>query len=131
MRKVFEQAQQDVMSTRLVTSESVSYIKKGIKIESKGGEIKIYNTKFGGDFYKELTKEQYELFSLNGWKVGCYMMAISNYKVSLQRISNNIVKEINSRKNQRHYVTLKEHRSYVMDKLTDTLKLLHKETKNG
>jgi len=129
MTEILNEASQDFLSTKLVTSESLSYLRKGIKIESKNGVIKIYNTKFGGDFYKELNNDEYQLFLTNGWKVGCYMMAISNYKVSLQRISESIVKEINSRKNQRHYVTLKQTRNSVMEKFTETLKLLQKESK--
>ena len=129
MNEILEQAESDFLSTRLATRESLSYFKKGIKIESRNGGIKIYNTKFGGDFYRELSEEEYKIFLLNGWKVGCYMMAISNYRISLQRISNGIIKEINNRKNQRHYVKLKESRNHIMEKLTETLKLIQNEIK--
>ena len=130
MTNIWNEAVNDALSTRLTTSESVSYIRKGIKIENKNEQIKIYNTKFANDFYKELTKEQYELFLLRGWRVGCYTMAISNYRRSLERLSKKIITEINTRKNGRHYQALKETRNDLMNRFTETLKLLQIEN-NG
>lgn len=126
---IFEQAHRDAFSTRLTTEDSVSYIRKGIKIENKDGETKIYNTKFKDGFYTELTPEEYELFHLNGWRIGCYMMAIKNYRRSLDNISNKIIVEINNRKNRRHYISLKETRAEIMTRFTETLKLLQNEIK--
>jgi len=127
MTNIWNEAVNDALSTRLTTSESVSYIRKGIKMENKNGEIKIYNTKFSNDFYTELTDDEYELFLLRGWKVGCYTMAIKNYRKSLERISKKIITEINARNNTRHYQALKESRNDLMARFTDTLKLLHKQ----
>lgn len=129
MEKIWNEAQADLFSTRLATMESVSYIRKGIKMEKKDGDIKIYNTKFGNDFYTELTDEEYEIFLLRGWKIGCYMMSLKNCKRSLETISKKIVTEINQRKNARHYNALKESRTNVMQRFTETLKLLQDEAK--
>jgi len=126
---IWEQAVNDALSTRLNTSESVSYIRKGIKMENKNGEIKIYNTKFSNDFYTELTDDEYELFLLRGWRIGCYTMAIKNYRRSLERISKKIITEINQRNNTRHYQALKESRNDLMSRFTDTLKLIQNEYK--
>ena len=101
----------------------------GIKMEKKENDVKIYNTKFGNDFYTELTNEEYELFLLKGWKVGCYMMSLKNCRRSLETISKKIVTEVNTRKNARHYNSLKQMRNEVMNRFTETLKLLHDETK--
>lgn len=130
MENIFKQAHDDVFSTRLTTEDSVSYIRKGIKMENKNNEIRIYNTKFGDGFYTELKQDEYEIFHLKGWRIGCYMMAIKNYRRSLDNISAKIILEINSRKNNRHYMSLKEMRSDIMGRLTETLKLLKIET-NG
>ena len=51
MEKIWNEAQADLFSTRLATKDSMSYIRKGVKMENKKGDIKIYNTKFGNDFY--------------------------------------------------------------------------------
>lgn len=130
MRNIlFEQAERDVLSTRLYTESSKSYIRKGIKIEVRDDVVRIYNTKFGGDFYREISKEEYDLFLSAGWKVGCYTLAIKNYRTSLERLSKKIITEINSRKNHRHYNALRETRSDIMERFTDTLKLLQNEAK--
>lgn len=129
MEKIWYQAQADLFSTRLTTNESVSYIFKGIKIEKKESDIRIYNTKLSSGFYTELTDEEYEVFLLRGWRIGCYMMSLSNYRRSLDIISKKIVLEINGRKNQRHYATLKESRNNIMNRLTLTLKQLQHEAK--
>ena len=127
--KIWNEAVADTFSTRLVTSESVSYIRKGIKMERKDGNTTIYNTKFGNDFYTELTNEEYEIFLYRGWKVGCYMMSLKNCRRSLETLSKKIITEINTRKNARHYNALKESRANIMERFTNTLKLLQNETK--
>lgn len=129
MEKLWKEAENDLFSTRLATKESVSYIRKGVKMEKKDKEIKIYNTKFCNDFYTELTNEEYEMFLIRGWRIGCYTIAIKNYRTSLERLSKKIITEINTRKNQRHYNALKEARSSIMDRFTNTLIELENETK--
>lgn len=129
MEKIWNEAEADLFTTRLSTRESVSYIRKGIKMERRDGNTTIYNTKFGNDFYTELTPEEYEIFMLRGWKVGCYMMSLKNCRRSLETISKKIVTEINTRKNARHYNALKEARTNIMERFTETLKLLQDETK--
>lgn len=129
IEQLFEQAKNDLFTTPLTTRDSVSYIRKGIKMEKKDGEVKIYNTKFGNDFYTELTDTEYEMFLLKGWKIGCYMMSLKNCKRSLETISKKIITEVNQRKNHRHYNALKEGRANIMERFTETLKLLQDETK--
>lgn len=130
MEKIWNEAENDALTTRLATSESVSYIRKGIKMEKKNGEIKIYNTKFKNDFYTELTNQEYEVFLYRGWRIGCFTMAIKNYRTSLEKISKKIIIEINQRNNTRHYHSLKESRNDVMERFTETLKLIQKQ-ENG
>jgi hypothetical protein len=98
-------------------------------MERRDGKTTIYNTKFGNDFYTELTPEEYEIFMLRGWKIGCYMMSLKNCRRSLETISKKIITEVNSRKNHRHYNALKEGRANIMERFTETLKLLQNETK--
>jgi len=129
MENIWNEAQADLFTTRLTTKESVSYIRKGIKMERRDGKTTIYNTKFGNDFYTELTPEEYDIFMLRGWKIGCYMMSLKNCRRSLETISKKIITEVNSRKNHRHYNALKEGRANIMERFTETLKLLQNETK--
>jgi len=110
-------------STRLDTPYSKSRIFKGIKIENTDGDIKILNTKLNGDFYQEVSKEEYRMFYRLGFEQGCYEMCLANYRMSLNTIIRNIRDEIGSRNNQKHYQYLKTMRVNLMEKYTNVLKI--------
>jgi hypothetical protein len=121
--QLWEQAYNDVLATRLTTPDSVAMILKGVKIIKKDGDIKILNTKKGGDFYKEITKQQYELFFELGFRQGVYRVAIDNYMHSLSTLTFKIRDEIGQRNNQKHYLALKIMRQNLMNKINETKKL--------
>lgn len=120
---IWEQAERDVLATRLVTPDSVSMILKGIKIINQDGDVRILNTKKGGDFYKEITKQQYELFFKLGFRQGVYRLAVENYMYSLSLLKYKIRDEMNCRNNQKHYLALKTMRENLINKITETKKL--------
>jgi len=121
--QLWEQAYNDVLATRLTTPDSVAMILKGVKIIKKDGDIKILNTKKGGDFYKEITKQQYELFFELGFRQGVYRVAIDNYMHSLSTLTFKIRDEIGQRNNKKHYLALKIMRQNLMNKINETKKL--------
>lgn len=123
IQDIFKQAETDSLSTRLVAPESVSYIYKGVKIEDKGGDIKIYNTKIPGDYYTEITEDQMQVFLELGFRLGVYNVCIYNYNNSLESIQSTIMNELTGRNNQKHYRSMKGQRSYIMNKYTEILKL--------
>ena len=120
---IWEQAERDVLATRLDTPDSVSMIFKGVKIINQDGDIKILNTKKGGDFYKEVTEQQYQNFFELGFRQGAYRVAIDNYMHSLSTLTYKIRDEISHRNNQKHYLALKVMRQNLMNKITETKKL--------
>jgi len=122
-QQIWEQAEKDVLATRLVTPDSTSMIFKGVKIINQDGDIKIYNTKLSGDFYKEVTEQQYEEFFELGFRQGSYRVAIANYMHSLSILTYKIRDEIGHRNNQKHYLSLKTMRQNLMNKITETKKL--------
>ena len=122
-QQIWEQAEKDVLATRLVTPDSTSMIFKGVKIINQDGDIKILNTKKGGDFYKEVTEQQYEEFFELGFRQGAYRVAIANYMHSLSILTYKIRDEIGHRNNQKHYLALKTMRQNLMNKITETKKL--------
>ena len=122
-QQIWEQAEKDVLATRLVTPDSTSMIFKGVKIINQDGDIKILNTKQGGDFYKEVTEQQYEEFFELGFRQGSYRVAIANYMHSLSILTYKIRDEIGHRNNQKHYLALKTMRQNLMNKITETKKL--------
>jgi hypothetical protein len=121
--EIFNQAKLDSLATRLVTPVSVSYIYKGIKIENREGHIAIYNTKIPGDTYTEISEDQYDVFFNHGFRTGVYNLCIFNYNCSLNGIQNKIRTELTNRNNQKHYHSMKSHRTYIMNKYTEILKL--------
>lgn len=70
MEQIFNQAGADLLSTRLTTPDSESYIYKGVKIIKDENGIRILNTKFNGDYYQEVTKEEYAIFKRTGGELG-------------------------------------------------------------
>jgi hypothetical protein len=96
---------------------------RGVKVENKEGKISIYNTARGGDFYREITPEQYKVFAKNGFRQGVYDVCMENYKDTLKMLSVKIRNEVASRNNQKHYNLLKEYRTTIMNKITEILKL--------
>ena len=62
--KVWEQAQKQYGVASLTDKECDSYIYKGIKIMKCNGVFRIFNTKMKGDFYQEITEDQYKMFEI-------------------------------------------------------------------
>jgi len=106
-----------------ITSDTESYIYKGIKFKKKLDNITIYNTKKRGDYYQEINPQQYDVFFEHGIKYGCYQVMTDNYEESLDRISIKIQEEINIRNNMKHFMALKEMRVTLLKKYTDANKI--------
>lgn len=123
MIDIFEEAYNDRLGVRITTPDSVSVIYRGVKIQNNNGSIKIYNTAKGGDFYKELTPEQYNVFIKKGFRQGVYEVCMGNYKDTLKMLSVKIRNEVASRNNQKHYNLLKEYRTTIMNKISEVIKL--------
>jgi len=124
MEQVFKQASQDGLSTRLTTQTSEAYIYKGVKIIKDEDGIRVLNTKFNGDYYHEVTKDEYAIFEKNGWRVGCYIVATSNNRKALNMISEKIQEEIKTMKNLKRYNMLVKYRDTVINRFVTTLELL-------
>ena len=122
-QQIFEEAYNDGLSVRITTKDSVSLIFRGVKVENKDGNIRILNMGKGGDFYREVTPEQYKVFTDKGFRQGVYDVCMENYKDTLKMLSVKIRNEVASRNNQKHYNLLKEYRTTIMNKVTEILKL--------
>ena len=84
-----------------------------------------------GDFYQEITEDQYEMFETYGFEYGVYNVMTDNLQNSLQRITNKIQLEINIRNNARHFNALKEMRSKVLQKFLHAKNYKEKLINNG
>ena len=121
--QIFNDAYNDRLGVKITTPDSISVIYRGVKIQNNNGSIKIYNTAKGGDFYREATPEQYNVFIKNGFRQGVYEVCMENYKDTLKTLSVKIRNEVASRNNQKHYNLLKEYRTTIMNKISEILKL--------
>ena len=110
LENIFEEARQDEFSAVLDGKNFEARLLYGIRIEkdSETQSIIIHNTTIGGDFYKEITPEQYKTFYKKGWRLGVFVLCLSNYRRKLSMVETSIKKEVNSRKNAKHIQTLRK-----------------------
>jgi hypothetical protein len=71
------------------TSENKSseyYIDHGVRIEKmRDGSITIKNCMLAGDFYKEVSSHEYNVFETKGWLEGCYNVCINTLESKLEK----------------------------------------------
>jgi hypothetical protein len=102
LNSVFEEAKLDeysgVLDSRGVEARIVLAIK--ITRDRESGDVEILNTSKGGDYYKEISKDEYELFIKKGWRYGVYVLYLSNCRLKLNsieiRINEHIQESINT-----------------------------------
>jgi hypothetical protein len=72
----------------------------GVKIlqDKVTEQIRIYNTTKGGDYYAEITENEYEEFYKNGWRIGVYVLSLSNYRRKLTIVNDRIQAEISKKR---------------------------------
>jgi hypothetical protein len=126
LSKVWDEAIRDHNSANLNSPVEDARIRYGIKIVNTNKDIFIYNTSFGGDYYNEVTLEQYLSFQKNGWKLGCYLIAKENYLNKLDKVEYRIREEVNNRKSERVIQKLKSERSRIMEKYTNIILKINK-----
>ena len=116
LSEVFEQSILDRESAQLDSKLYQARLLRGIKIvrDNETLEVEIFNTTMGGDFYKEVNAEQYKLFKENGWKIGVYVISLTNYRRKLVKIEQRIKDELNSRKNAKSIKTAKQRRLTIL-----------------
>ena len=122
-QKIFDEAYDDILSVRLTTPSSISLIYRGVKVENVDGNIRVLNTHRGGDFYREVTPEQYNIFFEKGFRNGVYEVCLDNYKRALDMLSVKIRNEVSKWNNVKHYESLKEYRNTIMSKINEVNKL--------
>ena len=68
----------------------------GCKItkDIRKGSIQIQATSYGGDYYKDITDEEYNIFVESGWVIGSYHVQLSVYRKKLDTIALIIRNEI-------------------------------------
>lgn len=136
LHNIFEEAMDYCNTANLDGVDYKARLSYGIKIVKYDDDdsIVIYNTAKGGDYYQELTEEQYDMFFKEGWKVGVLKMALERYTSKLTLIEQKIKEEINGRNNANYLNFLKETRTQTLNNyynVTQKLNQDDKPTKNN
>jgi hypothetical protein len=88
LKDLFNEAEADPDSFPCCNNGLHCYFFEGIKIVkcSKTGEIKIFNTHKGGQFYKELSDEELTCLYRHGWKRGCFVIILKSNRRKIEAI---------------------------------------------
>ena len=127
LKEIFKQAKADEFSAVLDGEEFEARILSGIRIEQNinTADTIIHNTTIGGDFYKEITDDEYEVFYQKGWRYAVFVLSFSNYRRKLKMIDQKIKREVNTRKNAKHIMNLKAARERIMNSYSKINKKLN------
>lgn len=132
INEVFEQAKKHHGSYTGDGGTEQFIINSGVKIskDKLTKLVKIYNTTMGGDYYSEISPNEYDYFCENGWLTGVYYIQTLNYKRKLESI-NYRIQDLNNKKtfSEKQYRQLKDSRTRYMMKMTKAIINLNKKQK--
>lgn len=123
MNKTLKQIFDEAFADRdAVTLNGVGYLGRlsmGFKIvkDEKTHDVKIFNTHFGGDNYKELTFEEYFIVQDKGWKCGIITLSLSTLESKIKSIR--VKLNENPKKNSEE---LEEHLMFLEERYREALK---------
>lgn len=137
LKDIFIQATEDPSSSPLHGNGYESYLLYGIKIvkDNETEQIQLLNTAKSGDFYHSLNQEDINSFHDGGWRYGIYVISLSNYRAKLDRIEQQIKKQVNEKPTSSHKQLqyYQSTRKNILEKYTEiTIKLNKlKSNQNG
>ena len=126
---IYSQAIKDEYCSVLVSPKETSRMLYGIKIiqDKATGLISIYNTTTGGDYYTELTENEYKVFLENGWRYGVYVLSLANYRRKLTIVNKRIQTEIGKRRtNIKNLESLQKSKTRILNRYSTFTKKLNK-----
>jgi len=121
LESLWEESLKDTYAISLDGSGYSARMVYGVKIvkDDETKQIQIINATRGGDYYSEINKEQLKTFLEKGWRIGVYVLSLSNYRLKLDLIEKKIQKEMNGRKSKKQIEILKGSRQRVMTKYSE------------
>lgn len=129
LKEIYTQASIDE-SMRVERNSHVSFINIGVKISKYPSKTEILNCSKNGDYFQEISLDEYKMFYTHGWYVGCIILAIANCVRKLSMIKVKMQEEVNQRKNDKFIKNLKTKREFVMNRYSYYSKKLIKLNKN-
>ena len=133
LNELYNNASRDEYCSALVSPKEKSYMLYGIKIikDTMTEQIKIYNTTKGGDYYSEITEDEYKVFTEKGWRYGVYVLSLSNYRRKLTIVNNRIQTEIGKRRsNIKNLESLQKSKARILNRYAKFSKKLNKIKSN-
>ena len=118
LEDIWQQAIGDASAVRQRVPKGELIIGSGVRIQRFGDRIEMLNMNKGGDYYKILDEDEYNIFYHDGWKRGSVNLSISNCLFKLGLIEDKIKTEVNTRKNDKHIQNLKNRRENILNKYT-------------
>tara|TARA_R100000734_G_C3285267_1_gene78094 strand:+ start:98 stop:499 length:402 start_codon:yes stop_codon:yes gene_type:complete len=127
---IFKDALLDEYSADLDTAYSQARLVFGVKIikDRESGDIQIYNTAQGGDYYEEISYKEYKTFMEKGWRYGVYVISLSNYRRKLEAIDRRIQEYISQGASKNALHQAQDRRLRIMNrysKISNKLNLLN------
>ena len=110
---IWQDAFADEMSFHMtnVVTKTEALIFKGYMLDKSEGGIQMLRPV--GEHYEELTKTGYEIICMKGWRNGIYTLLLFEYEQELEKISEKIRREVNTRRNDKHLRSLKQSRERI------------------
>tara|TARA_Y100000004_G_scaffold197327_1_gene271147 strand:+ start:3512 stop:3946 length:435 start_codon:yes stop_codon:yes gene_type:complete len=133
LKDIVLQAVEDPKTIKNVLPKGMSVIGRGCKIQQFDDKTEILNLGKGGDYFKECTSHEYDMFFEHGWLIGSKLVQINNTLHKLNIIEDRIKTEMNTRKNDKHIQNLKSRRESLLNKYTNYKQELNsiKSKQNG
>lgn len=70
----------------------------------------------GGNYYQEVSPQEYELFKTDGWRKAIFKMALKKYQRKVDKINESIQSDANSKKTQRSLDLYQVEKTRIMNK---------------
>jgi len=128
LEEVFQQSMDDKYSADLSSKCCKSRIVYGIKsiMDRETFDIIIYNTAKGGDYYREVEEDEYNIFFEKGWRYGVYSLSLDNIRLKLDKIEAHIKDEVNGGLSKKAILEWKVERSILMTRYSKVSKKFNK-----
>lgn len=119
--EIFEMAKADHGSISLDGTDHEARMQLGVKIirYTEDNKVEIYNTSKGGDYYSELTVDEVKLFTKKGWRIGIYVVALSNYCSKLDSLKEAIKNYSNNNLTKKQLQLLHNRRDSLLEKYNE------------
>jgi len=85
-------------------------------------EIKIVNTHKGGDYYKEISLQEYNHFKEYGWKIGVFDLSLWNSQSKVEKAAVSLKTLPKNKKNEKAILELIKHLEVLTDRFSEILK---------